>query len=346
MRKFKFLSLFLPLFLSISACVAESTVENNSRLNTVQNRNQLICGVSGDLPGFSFVDTDGKYTGLDVDICRAVAAALFDNPDAVEYRNLNAKERFTAVQTGEVDLISRNTTWTMSRDTSVGMNFAPVVFYDGQGMMVRQNSKIKTLEDLKGKAICTQTGTTSEQNLADQMRKRGIKYKPVVFEDANTTFATYQQGRCDAVTTDISGLISRRITFPKPQDHIILEKALSQEPLAPAVADGDAKWGDTVKWVVNTIIKAEELGINSQNVEQLKTSSKDPEIRRLLGVEGNLGEGIGLPKDFGVRIIKHVGNYGEIYERNLGSKTKINLPRDSRNQPWTKGGLLYSPPFR
>lgn len=346
MSKIKHLFLSLPLILSISSCVAEPTAQNNSRLNTVKSRNQLFCGVSGQLPGFSFVDTNGKYSGLDVDICRAVAAALFDNPDAVEFRNLNAKERFTAVQTGEVDLLSRNTTFTMSRDTSVGMDFAPVVFYDGQGMMVRQNSNIKSLEDLKDKAICTQTGTTNEQNLADQMRKRGITYKPVVFEDINTAYATYQQGRCDAVTSDKSQLISRRTTLPNPQEHIILEEALSQEPLAPAVADGDAKWGDTVKWVVNAIIKAEELGINSQNVEELKTSSKDPEIRRLLGVEGDLGEAMGLPKDFGARVIKHVGNYGEIYDRNLGSKTKLNLPRDNRNQPWTKGGLLYSPPFR
>ncbi|MGF1673120.1 MAG: ABC transporter substrate-binding protein, partial [Rivularia sp. (in: cyanobacteria)] len=214
------------------------------------------------------------------------------------------------------------------------------------GMMVRQNSNIKSLENLKGKAICTQTGTTNEQNLADQMRKRGITYKPVVFEDINTAYATYEQGRCDAVTSDKSQLISRRTTLPKPEEHVILEQALSQEPLAPAVADGDAKWGDTVRWVVNTIIKAEELGINSENVEQLKTSSQDPEVRRLLGLEGDLGVSIGLTKDFGARIIKHVGNYGEIYDRNLGSKTKLNLPRDNRNQPWTKGGLLYSPPFR
>ncbi|NJL77879.1 MAG: amino acid ABC transporter substrate-binding protein [Richelia sp. RM2_1_2] len=340
------LLLLIPLFLTMSACVAEPTTKSNSRLNAVKSRNNLICGVSGELPGFSFVDASGNYSGLDVDVCRAIAAALFDNPNAVEFRNLNAKERFTAVQTGEVDILSRNTTWTMSRDTSVGLDFAPVVFYDGQGMMVRQNSNIKSLENLKGKAICTQTGTTNEQNLADQMRKRGITYKPVVFEDINTAYATYEQGRCDAVTSDKSQLISRRTTLPKPEEHVILEQALSQEPLAPAVADGDAKWGDTVRWVVNTIIKAEELGINSENVEQLKTSSKDPEVRRLLGLEGDLGVSIGLTKDFGARIIKHVGNYGEIYDRNLGSKTKLNLPRDNRNQPWTKGGLLYSPPFR
>lgn len=347
MRKFKLLLLSLPIFLSISSCVAEPGTENNNTLlNEVKSREKLVCGVSGQLPGFSFVDSSGEYSGLDVDVCRAIAAALYDNPSAVEFRQLNAKERFTALQTGEVDILSRNTTWTMSRDTSVGLNFAPVVFYDGQGMMVRKDSNIKSLADLKGKAICTQTGTTNEQNLADQMRKRGIEYKPVVFEDVNTTYATYDQGRCDAVTSDKSQLISRRSTLPNPENHTILEEALSQEPLTPAVADGDAKWGDTVRWVVNTVIKAEELGVNSQNVEELKTSSNDPEIKRLLGVEGDLGEGIGLPKDFGARIIKHVGNYGEIYDRNLGPETKLNLPRDSRNQPWTKGGLLYAPPFR
>ncbi len=347
MRKFKLLLLSLPIFLAISSCVPEPTAENsNTRLNAVKNRKNLICGVSGQLPGFSFVDSSGNYSGLDVDVCRAIAAALFDNPNAVEFRQLNAKERFTALQTGEVDILSRNTTWTMSRDTSVGLDFAPVVFYDGQGMMVRKDSNIKSLSDLKGKAICTQTGTTNEQNLADQMRKRGITYKSVVFEDVNTTYSTYQQGRCDAITSDKSQLISRRTTLPKPEDHIILEEALSQEPLAPAVADGDAKWGDTVRWVVNTVIKAEELGINSQNVEQLKTTTKDPETRRLLGVEGDLGQGIGLTPDFGARIIKHVGNYGEIYDRNLGPKTKLNLSRSDRNQPWTKGGLMYSPPFR
>jgi general L-amino acid transport system substrate-binding protein len=290
------------------------------------------------------VGTEGQYSGIDVDICRAVAAALFDNPNAIEYRNLNAKERFTALQTGEVDLLSRNTTWTLSRDTSVGLNFAPVVFYDGQGIMVRKNSGIKSLVDLKNKAICTQTGTTTEQNLADQMRKRGITYKPVVFEDINITFATYDEGRCDAITADRSALASRRMTLPKPDDNLILDEVLSSEPLAPAVAQGDSQWNNIIKWVVYSLIKAEELGINSQNIGQF-TNSNDPEIKRLLGAEGNLGAGIGLTNDFAARIIKHVGNYGEIYDRNLGTKTKLNLPR-GQNQLYTKGGLLYSPPFR
>jgi general L-amino acid transport system substrate-binding protein len=350
MSKLGLIMALIPLVYSISACSGDSgqtatTNDNQSRLDSIKNSGQLICGVSGELPGFSFVDTNGKYTGIDVDVCRAIAAAIFDDPNAVEFRNLNAKERFTAVQTGEVDVLSRNTTFTLSRDTSVGMEFGPIVFYDGSGMMVRKSSGIKSLKDLQGKAICTQTGTTNEQNLADQMRKRGISYKPVVFEDINTAYATYAEGRCDGVTSDNSQLISRRTTLPNPEEHIILDEVLSQEPFAPAVASGDAKWADTVKWVVYSLIKAEELGINSQNVAQFANST-DPEIKRFLGTEGDLGKGMGLTNDFATRIINHVGNYGEIYNRHLGPKTKLNLPRTRQNQLWTNGGLLYSPPFR
>ena len=359
MRKSALILAIAPLIFTLSACGGESGQTANitgtpgsnpaaqatrNRWDTIKSRGKLICGVSGEVPGFSFVGTDGKYGGIDVDVCRAIAAALFDNPDAVEFRNLNAKERFTALQTGEVDILSRNTTWTLSRDTSQGLEFAPVVFYDGQAIMVRKNSNIKSLADLKGKAICVQTGTTTEQNLADQMRKRGITYKPVVFEDINITFATYAEGRCDGITADRSALVSRRTTLPKPDDNIILNEVLSSEPLAPAVAKGDTKWGDTVKWVVYSLVKAEELGINSQNLAQF-TNSNDPDIKRFLGTEGNLGEGIGLTKDFAAKIVKHVGNYAEIYDRNLGPKTKLNLAR-GQNQLWTKGGLLYSPPFR
>ncbi|WP_066376460.1 MULTISPECIES: amino acid ABC transporter substrate-binding protein [unclassified Anabaena] len=345
------LILATSLIFAITACGGNSVTTSNpgsvsasDRSDTVKSRGQLICGVSGEVPGFSFVGTDGKYSGIDVDICRAVAAALFDNPDAVEFRNLNAKERFTALQTGEVDILSRNTSWTLSRATSVGLEFAPVVFYDGQGVMVRKNSNIKSLSDLKDKAICVQTGTTTEQNLADQMRKRGITYKPVVFEDVNVTFATYAEGRCEAVTADRSALVSRRTTLPKPEDNVILDEVISSEPLAPAVAKGNTKWRDNLTWVVYSLIKAEELGINSQNVSQL-ANSNDPDIKRFLGTEGNLGQGLGLTNDFAARVIKHVGNYGEIYDRHLGPNTKLNLPR-GENQQWTKGGLLYSPPFR
>lgn len=354
MRKWGFLILFtLPLLLSLTACSAQSgqtsatqgtAVQGKSRLDTVKSRGTLICGVSGELPGFSFVDKDGNYKGLDVEVCRAIAAAIFDNPDAVEFRNLNAKERFTALQTGEIDVLSRNTSWTISRDTSVGLEFAPVVFYDGQGIMVKKDSNIKSLTDLKDKAICTQTGTTNEQNLADQMRKRGITYKPVVFEDINTAYATYAEGRCQAVTSDRSQLLSRRTTLPQPQNHVILNEVLSKEPLAPAVTNGDSRWHDVVKWSIYALINAEELGINSKNLTSFE-KSKDPDIKRFLGKEGNLGEGLGLTNDFALRIVKHVGNYGEVYNRYLGAGTPLNLPR-GQNNLWNKGGLLYSPPFR
>lgn len=359
MRKSALIVAIAPLIFALTACGGESANPGNTAgtpgstavqpvnrnlWNTVKSRGKLICGVSGEIPGFSFVGTDGKYSGIDVDVCRAVAAAIFDNPEAVEYRNLSAKERFTALQTGEVDILSRNTTWTLSRATSVGLDFAPVVLYDGQAVLVRKNSGIKSLKDLNNKAICVQTGTTTEQNLADQMRKRSITYKPVVFEDVNVTFATYAEGRCDAITGDRSALVARRTKLPKPEDNVILDEVLSSEPLAPAVAKGDSKWADTVKWVVYSLVKAEELGITSQNLAQLATTT-DPDIKRFLGTEGNLGEGLGLSNDFAAKIIKHVGNYGEIYDRNLGPKTNLNLPR-GQNQLWTKGGLLYSPPFR
>jgi general L-amino acid transport system substrate-binding protein len=349
------LALLLVLTGAIGACgdsadVPQTTVPGGAkgqatgRLAAILARGELSCGVSGELPGFSFVDKNGDYSGLDVDICRAIAAALFDDPNKVEYRNLNAKERFTAVQTGEIDILSRNTTWSLSRDTAVGLEFAPVVFYDSQGLMVRQASGIKQLTDLKNKSVCIQIGTTTEQNLADQLRKRNIPYKSLVFEDVNTVFGTYAEGRCDAVTADRSQLISRRLKLPKPTDHTILDEALSKEPLAPAVADGDSQWQDVVKWVIYTLIEAEELGLTQQNLDQ-QLKSADPSIKRFLGIEGTLGKDMGLTNDFAARMIKHVGNYSEIYDRNLGPKTPLNLPR-GQNRLWRDGGLMYAPPVR
>jgi len=321
-----------------------SAASASSLLDRVKNRGKLVCGVSGELPGFSYVNQQGEYSGLDVDVCRAIAAALFDDPDAVDYRNLNAKERFTAVQAGEVDILSRNTTWTISRDTSVGLEFAPTVFYDGQGMMVKKASGITNLKGLEGNSICVQTGTTTEQNLADQMRKLGVKYTPIVFEDVNAAFATYEEGRCDGMTADRSALVARRSVLKNPDEHILLDELLSKEPLAPAVINGDARWFDTVKWVIFGLIEAEELGINSQNIDSF-TNTDNSVVKRLLGTEGNLGQGLGLPNDFVARAVRKVGNYGEIYNRNLGPDTPFNLPR-GQNEIWTKGGLLYAPPFR
>lgn len=314
----------------------------NSRLNTIKQRGRLICGINGQLPGFSFVDEKGEYTGMDVDLCRAIAAALFDDPTKVEYRTLSTQERFTALQSGEVDILSRNTTYTLSRDTSVGLEFAPITFYDGQGMLVPQASGIKTLADLNGKTICVQAGTTSELNLADQMRKQNITYTPVVFDDADAMYAAYQQGRCQGATSDRSQLSSRRVAFPKPNDHVVLNAVLSKEPLAVAIANGDPAWSDAVRWIIYSLMEAEEQGITSKNLSTF-TNSQDPTVKRFLGTDGELGTDMGLPNDFAARIIKHVGNYGEIYDRNI-TKT-IGLER-GLNQPWTKGGLLYSPPFR
>lgn len=314
-----------------------------SRLDTIKARGTVICGVNGEVPGFSFVDEKGQYSGLDVDMCRAVAAALFDDPNKVEFRKLTAEQRFTALQSGEVDLLNRNTTWTISRDTSVGMEFAPTTFYDGQGMMVSKASGITKLEDLKGKSVCVLSGTTTEQNLADQMRKRGVEeYNPVASDDVDQLYTAYQEGRCEGVTSDRSQLVARRSVLPKPEEHIVLEVVMSKEPLSPVVADGDSKWYDTVKWITYTVIEAEELGINSQNLAEFE-KSQDPNVKRFLGSEGTLGQDMGLPNDFAVRVIKHVGNYGDIYDRNIGKP--LGLER-GLNKLWTDGGLLYSPPFR
>lgn len=350
-RKLSFLCAGLLVASTLVSCASSSnqsgtdtSANAEGRLQKVLNQKKVRCGISGELPGFSFVDEQSNYSGLDVDICRAIAAALFDDPNAVEYRPLNAKERFAAVQTGEVDVLSRNTTWTLDRDSSVRMAFAPVVFYDGQGMMVKADSGIKTLKDFQNRTVCTQTGTTNEKNLADQMRKLKVTYKPVVYEDINAAYAAYAEGRCDGVTSDRSQLVSRRTALPQPESHLILDEVMSKEPLAPAVADGDSQWADVVRWVVNATIEAEELGIKQGNLDSF-ANSEDPVIKRFLGKEDELGKSLGLSPDFAARVVKHVGNYGEIYDRNLGPTTKLNLPR-GQNQLWSQGGLLYSPPFR
>ncbi len=316
-----------------------------SRLDVVLERGKLICGVNDKLPGFGYPDPKtGEIVGFDADFCRAVAAALFNDPSKVEFRPLTAKERFTAVQTGEVDVVFRNTTWTAGRDGAVGMDFGPTTFYDGQGIMVRKDSGIKSLEDLRGGTICTNQGTTTELNITDQMRKRNIDFTLLTFEDFDKVMAAFDQGRCDAVTTDKSGLVARKATHANPESLEILDITLSKEPLGPMMAQNDSKWRDVIVWVVFGTIQAEELGITSQNVDEF-LKSDDPVIRRLLGVEGDLGQGLGVSNDFIYRVIKHVGNYGEIYDRNLGPNTPFNLPR-GLNDLWTRGGLLYSPPFR
>ncbi|MEA5518562.1 amino acid ABC transporter substrate-binding protein [Limnoraphis robusta] len=348
----------LLLVLPLTACVESPSSSTNgenqgkssgtgktaSRLDTVKNRGKLVCGVDGGIPGFSFVDQNGQYSGLDVDICKAVAAAIFNDPNAVEYRNLDSTERFEALKSGEVDMLSRNTTWTITRDTSVGMEFAPTTFYDGQGMLVRRESGITSLEDFAGRAVCVEAGTTTELNLTDNMRKRGVQFETKTFQQADPAYAAYAEGACDGMTSDKSQLVARRSTLPNPDEHILLDVTMSKEPLGPVTINNDSAWFDVVKWTTYALIEAEELGINQANVDQLKTSV-DPTIKRFLGVEGDLGQGLGLTNEFAANIIKQVGNYGEIYERNIGQGSQFKLER-GQNALWNNGGLLYSPPFR
>lgn len=316
------------------------------RIQTIISRGSLICGVNNNpLPGFASVDSAGVYTGFDIDFCKAIAAALFDDPSKVEYRPLSAQDRFTALQTGEVDVLIRNSTFTLSRDGSLGLEWMPVTFYDGQGMMVRKDLGITTLEELDGATICVQTGTTTELNLADQFRQRNLEFTPVVFQDGDGTRTAYDSGQCDGFTTDKSGLVSSLTLLTNPADHVILDVTMSKEPLGPSVAHGDQQWGDAVRWITYATFQAEEYGITSANIGDF-TASEVPEIQRFLGLGDNkLGEGVGLPNDFVQRVVRAVGNYEEIYNRNLGPDTPFNLPR-GLNALYTNGGLLYSPPFR
>jgi general L-amino acid transport system substrate-binding protein len=313
------------------------------RLATGMERGQLICGVNQSLPGFSFLEADGTTSGFDADYCRAIAAAVLGDPEAVEFRPLSADQRGPALQTGEVDVLSRNTTWTVSRDTSWGL-FAPTTFYDGQGMMVNVAAGAETLEDLAGATICVQSGTTTELNLTDQMRALGVDFEPLVVAEIDPTYAAYEEGRCDAVTSDRSQLVARRTAFANPDDSNLLEVVMSKEPLGPVVPIGDDQWFNVVKWTVFVTFEAEEQGITQANVEEM-TSSENPVIARLLGSEGELGAGLGLENDWVVGVISAVGNYGEIYDRNLGPETPFDLARGPNNL-WTEGGLLYAPPYR
>lgn len=313
-------------------------------LKTVMDRGMLVCGGNNAVPGFGFLNEDGSFSGFDIDFCHALAAALFGDASKVEIRPTTAQERFTALQTGEIDVLMRNTTWTLTRDTELGLNFTATTFYDGQGMMVRGDSGITSLEQLDGATVCVQTGTTTELNLADVFSSRNIAYTPLVFETADEVAAAYEEGRCDAFTTDISGLVSRRTILADPAAHVILDEVMSKEPLGPAVRHGDDQWFDIVQWVVFATMQAEELGVNSTNVDEMRNSD-NPSIRFLLGVEGDMGLKLGLTNDWAYNVIKLVGNYGEIYDRNLGPDTPTFIERGI-NSLWTDGGLIYAPPIR
>jgi general L-amino acid transport system substrate-binding protein len=313
-------------------------------LARVKARAMLNCGVNTGLAGFSAPDDRGNWTGLDADFCRAVAAAVLGDGSRVRFVALNAKERFTALQSGEIDVLSRNTTWTMSRDTSLGLNFAGVLYYDGQAFMVRRSLGLGTVKDLAGASICVQTGTTNELNLADYFSTHGIHYRPVVFERLVEVLGAYTSGRCDAFTTDASQVISERSRLPNPDAHVILPDLISKEPLGPAVRQGDAAWANIVRWTLFALINAEELGVTRDNIDQMMNSS-NPQVRRLLGVDGDFGKGIGLKSDWALNALRAVGNYGESFERNLGGGSRLKIER-GKNALWTDGGLIYAPPIR
>jgi general L-amino acid transport system substrate-binding protein len=313
-------------------------------LQAVKDRGILNCGANGTLAGFGLPDAQGNWTGLDVDVCRAVAAAIFNDASKVKFVPLSAKDRFTALQSGEVDLLVRNTTWTLSRDTSLGLNFTGVDYYDGQGFMVRKALKVNSALELNGASVCVQQGTTTELNLADFFRAHNMQLKSVTFATANEAVKAYDAGRCDAYTTDASGLYAERLRLTNPNDHIVLPEIISKEPLGPAVRHGDDQWFDIVKWVLFAMLNAEELNITQNNVDEMVKSS-NPEIRRFVGTEGNYGEMLGLTKDWAVRIIKLVGNYGESFERNVGQGSPLKIDR-GLNKLWSKGGIQYAPPIR
>ncbi|MDR6871846.1 general L-amino acid transport system substrate-binding protein [Bosea sp. BE125] len=326
-----------------AACIGGAQAQTGT-LGQVKSRGILHCGSGTGLAGFGIPDAQGNWTGLDVDLCRAVAAAIFNDPQKVKFIPLSAKDRFTSLQSGEVDLLSRTTTWTLSRDTSLGLNFAGVNYYDGQGFLVRKKLGVDSALKLAGGSICTQQGTTTELNLADYFRSNKMKYEVVAFASNTETVKAYEAGRCDAFTTDASGLYAERLNLTTPADHIVLPEIISKEPLGPVVRHGDDNWLDIVKWTHFAMLNAEELGITQANVDEM-LKSDNPEIKRFIGTEGKFGEPMGLTNDWAYRIIKHVGNYGEVFEKNVGQGSLLKIAR-GQNALWTKGGLQYAPPIR
>jgi general L-amino acid transport system substrate-binding protein len=328
----------------LTASLLATGASAQATLNSVKQKGFLTCGSNNGLAGFGLPDTQGNWTGLDVEFCRAIAAAIFDDPTKVRFIPLAAKDRFTALQSGEVDVLSRNSTATMSRDTQLGLDFPAVTYFDGQGFMVRKKLGVSSAKELNGASICTQQGTTTELNLADYFRANNMKYEVVALSNSDEVFVAYETGRCDALTNDMSGLYSVRQKASATDDQVILPDVISKEPLGPAVRHGDNQWADIVRWTHNAMLNAEELGVTKANVEQMK-NSENPEIKRLLGTEGKFGEAIGLTNDWAARIIRHVGNYGESFERNLGDGSKLKIKR-GQNAQGTKGGLQYGIPVR
>ena len=328
----------------ICACVFSQGAVAAETLSIVKKRGHMQCGVSQGLPGFSNPDDKGNWVGMDVDICRAVAAAVFGDDTKVKFTPLSAKERFTALQSGEVDMLARNTTWSMHRDTALGVDFTGVNYYDGQGFMVRKELGITNSLELDGASLCTNLGTTTELNAADYFRTNNMEYEIVAFEKADEAVAAYNTGRCDAYTTDQSALYAQRLKLTEPGAHIVLPQIISKEPLGPVVRQGDNQWGDIVRWSHFAMVNAEELGVTSKNVDTMKTN-KNPAIRRLLGVDGTFGKNMGISNDWAYNIIRTVGNYAETFERNVGKSTPLGIARGV-NALWTQGGLQYAPPVR
>jgi general L-amino acid transport system substrate-binding protein len=313
-------------------------------LNTVKSRGILNCGAHVGLAGFGLPDKEGNWSGFDVDFCRAIAAAIFNDPTKVKFIPTTAQNRFTALQSGDVDVLIRSTTWTLSRDTSLGLNFTSTTYYDGQGFIVRKTLNVKTALELGDAAVCVGQGTTTELNLADYFRANKMKLKTVTFATNDDVVKAYEAGRCDVFTTDASGLYAERLRFAKPEEHIVLPDIISKEPLGPSVRHGDDQWFDIVRWMHFAMVTAEELGVTSKNLDEALKSG-NPDVKRLLGTEGNYGEQLGLTKDWAYRIIKHMGNYGESFERNIGEGSPLKIAR-GLNALWTKGGLQYAPPIR
>ncbi|GAC1042226.1 amino acid ABC transporter substrate-binding protein [Rhizobium sp. No.120] len=336
----------LSAFLGVAALAYTASGASASTLSDVKAKGFVQCGVNSALLGFSQPDASGNYAGFDVDLCKAVAAAVFGDVTKVKYTPLSAKDRFTALQSGEIDLLSRNTTWTINRDTALGLNFRPVTYYDGQGFMVRKELNVKSALELSGAAVCVQSGTTTELNLADYFKTNNLQYNPVVFDKLEEVNAAYDSGRCDVYTTDQSGLYALRLTLKNPDDNVVLPEIISKEPLGPAVRQGDDQWFDIVSWTAYALINAEEFGITQKNVDEMKNSA-NPDIKRFLGVEqgSTIGTDLGLTNDWAYNIIKGVGNYGEVFDRNIGAGSPLKIAR-GLNALWNKGGIQYAPPIR
>jgi len=330
--------------LATAAAILITGAAGAGTLDTVKQRGWLNCGANGQLPGFGIPDAQGTWTGLDVDVCRAIAAAIFNDAGKVKFAALTAQVRFTALQTGDVDVLVRNTTWTLSRDTQLGLNATGINYFDGQGFIIRKTLKLNSALELNDAAVCVQQGTTTELNLADYFRANRMRLKTVTFGTLDEAVKAYETNRCDAFTTDASGLYGVRLKLAKPDDHVVLPEIISKEPLGPFVRHGDDQWFDIVKWVHFAMLNAEELNVNRANLEE-QMKSDNPEIKRLLGTEGNFGEQLGLTKDWVYRIVKLVGNYGEVFERNVGQGSPLKIAR-GLNALWNKGGVQYAPPIR